>query len=211
MTTDEPFQAAALPARIAGENLGSWPLNDRVTESLTPRAIYERHADFAWRTLRRLGIGESEAGDALQDVFVIVHAKLSQFEGRSSVSTWLFTICRTVARERRRSAQRERNRLEDVSLEDELDLRADVAREAEHNERVMQLDAILSGFEVEQRNVFILFEIEKLTGEEISEALSIPLGTVYSRLQLAKKAFRRAQTRDEARDRFVARRAGTRP
>lgn len=182
-----------------------------MTESLTPRLIYERHADFAWRTLRRLGVRESEAGDALQDVFVIVHAKLSQFEGRSSVSTWLFTICRSVARERRRRAQRERSHLEDVSVEDELDLRADVARTAEHNERLAQLEAILAGLDVEQRNVFILFEIEKLTGEEIGEALSIPLGTVYSRLQLAKKAFRQALTRDEARERFVAERAGTRP
>ena len=182
-----------------------------MTENLTPRAIYERHADFAWRTLRRLGVREAEAGDALQDVFVIVHKKLGQFEGRSSVTTWLFTLCRTVARERRRSAQRDRNLLDDVSVEDELDLRADVARAAEHNERLAQLEGILSGLEVEQRNVFILFEIEKLTGEEISEALSIPLGTVYSRLQLAKKAFRQALTRDEARERFVAERAGTRP
>ena len=178
-----------------------------MSETLTPRAIYERHADFAWRTLRRLGVREPEAGDALQDVFVIVHAKLPQFEGRSSVSTWLFTICRSVARERRRRAQRERHRFEDVSVEDELDLRADVAREAEHNERLVRLEAILAALEVEQRNVFILFEIEKLTGEEISEALSIPLGTVYSRLQLAKKAFRQALSRDEARARFVAQRA----
>ena len=182
-----------------------------MTEPLTAHAVYERHADFAWRTLRRLGVREAEAGDALQDVFVIVHAKLSQFEGRSSLTTWLFTICRTVARERRRSAQQARNLVDDVSVEDELDLRADVARAAEHNERLVQLEHILSAFEVEQRNVFILFEIEKLTGEEIGEALGIPLGTVYSRLQLAKKAFRQALTREEARERFVAQRAATRP
>ena len=181
-----------------------------MTESLTPRALYERHADFAWRTLRRLGVREAEANDALHDVFVIVHAKLSQFEGRSSVTTWLFTICRTVARERRRSAQRERNQLEDVNVDAELDLRADVARAAEHNERLAQLEAILAGFEPEQRNVFILFEIEKLTGEEISELLAVPLGTVYSRLQLAKKAFRQALSREAARERFVAQRVGTR-
>jgi len=182
-----------------------------VTESLTPRAVYERHADFAWRTLRRLGVPESEAGDALQDVFVIVHKKLSTFEGRSSLTTWLFTLCRTVARERRQSAQRERSRLHEVSVDEAIDLRADVARAAEHNERLARLESLLAQLESEQRNVFILFEIEKLTGEEISEALSIPLGTVYSRLQLAKKAFRQALTREEARERFVVQRVGTRP
>ena len=181
-----------------------------MTERPSAHDVYQRHADFAWRTLRRLGVREAEANDALQDVFVIVHAKLEQFEARSSLTTWLFTICRTVARERRHAAQRDRSLLDAASVEDELDLRADVARTAEHNERLAQLEAILSGLEVEQRNVFILFEIENLTGEEISEALSIPLGTVYSRLQLAKKAFRQALTRDLARERFVSQRAASR-
>jgi RNA polymerase sigma-70 factor (ECF subfamily) len=173
--------------------------------------IYQRHADFAWRTLRRLGVSEADASDAVQDVFLVVHAKLGQFEGRSSLTTWLFAICRTVARQRRRQAQHSQALQSDVSVEDELDLRADVARVAEHNERVVLLESILSGFDVEQKNVFILFEIEKLTGEEISELLSIPLGTVYSRLQLARKAFRLALTRDEARDRFFVERAGGTP
>lgn len=181
-----------------------------MTESPSPREVYERHADFAWRSLRRMGVPEAEAGDALQDVFLIVHAKLPQFEGRSSLSTWLFTICRSVAHERRRRSQRERRHLDDASVEEELDLRVDVAREAEHNQRLAQLEAILSGLEPAQRNVFVLFEIEKLTGEEISEALAIPLGTVYSRLALAKKAFRQALQRDEARERFIERRAGSR-
>lgn len=182
-----------------------------VPEAVALPEIYRRHADFAWRTLRRLGVSETEAGDAVQDVFLVVHEKLGQFEGRSSMTTWLFTICRTVARKRRRKAQEARALSPDTSVEEELDLRADVAREAEHNERLAMLEQILSTFEVEQRNVFILFEIEKLTGEEISELLSIPLGTVYSRLQLARKAFQKALERGEARERFVAERAGGMP
>jgi len=173
--------------------------------------VYQRHADFVWRTLRRLGISEAEASDGVQDVFLVVHEKLGQFEGRSSLTTWLFTICRTVARKRRQHAHATRALSSDVSVEEELDLRADVARKAEHNERLALLEQILSTFEVEQRTVFILFEIEKLTGEEISELLSIPLGTVYSRLQLARKAFQKALSRDEARERFSSERAGGMP
>jgi len=37
--------------------------------------------------------------------------------------------------------------------------------------------------------VFCLFELEGMTGEEIAEALEIPLGTAYSRLRLARAAF----------------------
>jgi RNA polymerase sigma-70 factor (ECF subfamily) len=180
-------------------------------EPATLPEIYQRHADFAWRTLRRLGVSEGEASDAVQDVFLVVHEKLGQFEGRSSMTTWLFTICRTVARQRRRLAQQARAVDSEASVEDELDLRADVARAAEHNERLALLEAILSGLEVGQKNVFILFEIEKMTGEEISSALSIPLGTVYSRLQLARKAFRQALTRGEARQRFSVERAAGSP
>ena len=165
---------------------------------MTLREIYETHADFVWRNLRRLGVREEDSNDALQDVFVAVQAHLHQFEGRSSLSTWIFTICRTVARDRRRRLARDQGRLVEGELEQAIDLRANVERAAEHNERVAILEVLLAGLEVEQRNVFILFEIEKMTGEEICEVLEIPLGTVYSRLQAARKAFRQALVRREA-------------
>ncbi len=164
--------------------------------------IYETHADFVWRNLRRLGVPEEDSKDALQDVFIAVQAHLHQFEGRSSLSTWIFTICRTVARDRRRRLAREQGGLVDSEVEQEVDLRANVEHAAQHNERVAILELLLAGLELEQRNVFILFEIEKMTGDEISEALGIPLGTVYSRLQAARKAFRQALGRREATQKF---------
>ena len=114
----------------------------------------------------------------------------------------------SVARERRRRRRRDHEFLGDSEPEREIDLRADVARAAEHNERLGQLESILAELEVEQRNVFVLFELERLTGEEIAAILTIPLGTVYSRLSLARKAFRQALTRNEARERFVTARVG---
>lgn len=164
--------------------------------------IYERHADFAWRTLRRLGVPEAEARDAVHDVFLIVHAHLQRFEGRSSLQTWLFTICRSVARDVRRRERRDARHWTPLEADDEIDLRADVGRAAEHQQQLAELERILGTLAVEQRNVFVLFEIEKLTGEEIAQALSIPPGTVYSRLQLARKAFRAELERGHARERF---------
>lgn len=73
---------------------------------MTLEEIYEEHADFVWRTLRRLGVPEGDAPDATQEVFLAVHRTLAQFEGRSSIATWLFTICRSVERDRRRRAHR---------------------------------------------------------------------------------------------------------
>jgi RNA polymerase sigma-70 factor, ECF subfamily len=176
--------------------------------SMTLRDIYECHADFVWRTLLRLGVTQEELGDAVQDVFVITHQHLAQFEGRSSLTTWLFTICRSVARERRRKVRHDRERLSDVDVDETIDLRADVVRAAEQSQELQLLETIMNGIDVEQRNVFVLFELEKMTGEEISTSLEIPLGTVYSRLKLARQAFRQALARHEARERFGAERAG---
>ena len=172
------------------------------------KAIYTGHADFVWRTLLRMGVSQSDVSDAMQDVFLVVHRQLPSFEGRSAMNTWLFTICRTVATKRRQRYRRERENVTDSSPEDLIDLRADVGRAAEHNQELMLLETILESIDVNQRNVFILFELETMSGEEISQALGIPLGTVYSRLQLARSSFRQALTRHQAKARFEGLRAG---
>jgi RNA polymerase sigma-70 factor (ECF subfamily) len=176
---------------------------------MTLEQIYERHADFVARTLRRHGVPPEDAGDAIQEVFLVVHRTLGTFEGRSSLPTWLFTICRSIARDRRERAHR---RLEipraDVRVGD-VDERADAAARVEHNDRLARLEAILAGMPEDLRDVFVLFEIEDLTGEEISDALAVPLGTVYSRLQIARKEFKRGAARLEiAREAEVARAGG---
>jgi RNA polymerase sigma-70 factor (ECF subfamily) len=169
--------------------------------------IYERHADFVWRTLRRLGVVDAEARDATHDVFLIVHAQLDRFEGRSSLSTWLFTICRSVAREFRRRQLQGARLSTQAEVDEEIDLRADVGRTVEHQQQLVELERILSTLSTEQRNVFILFEIEKMTGDELAEALGIPLGTVYSRLAQGRKAFKEELERTRARERHGLERA----
>lgn len=173
--------------------------------------IYEQHVDFVWRTLRRLGISEADARDATQDVFLLVHQNLPEFRGQSSLKTWLFAIARSVARRRRLQLRRGPDLYVEGGVEDELDLSADIQRDAEHNEQLALLAAILAPLPAEQRSVFILFEIEEWTGQEISDVIGAPLGTVYSRLDLARKAFRAGLARQTARERFVPRRVGGLP
>ncbi len=171
-------------------------------------AIYSRHADFVWRTLLRMGVPRADIGDAMQDVFLVVHEQLVRFEGRCALNTWLFTICRSVATRRRRQYRREREASTEPPDDEIIDLRADVGRAAEHNQKLALLESILQSLEANQRTIFILFELEKMSGEDISQVLNIPLGTVYSRLQLARSSFRQALTRHEAKARCVALRAG---
>jgi RNA polymerase sigma-70 factor (ECF subfamily) len=163
--------------------------------------IYETHADFVFRTLRALGVPPRDAGDAVQEVFLTVHRTLPGFEGRCSMKTWLFTICRSVARDRRRRAHQRYEVVDAALVHDEPDERADLTAGLEHRQRLAELDAILDSMAYEQRLVFVLFEIESMTGQEICEALSVPLGTVYSRLRLGRAAFRSAVLRRRAADR----------
>lgn len=43
--------------------------------------VFQQHAPYVWRALRRLGVAESDADDVCQDVFIVVHRKLGTFGG----------------------------------------------------------------------------------------------------------------------------------
>lgn len=165
------------------------------------RQIYDEHFAFVWRSLRRLGVRESDVPDAVQDVFLVVHRRLAEFEGRSKMSTWIFGICYRVASDRRKAARKVY--IEEGSDErwlDAPDERVDIAAEAERRQGLQTLEALLDGMPLEQRAVFTSFELECMTGEEIAQTLEIPLGTVYSRLRLARDTFRNAAARLRARE-----------
>src|SRR3954464_526662 len=71
----------------------------------TVRQIFVEYASFVWRTLRRLGVPDADADDLCQDVFVVVHRKLGDFQAQSSLRTWLYGICIRTAAEHRRLAR----------------------------------------------------------------------------------------------------------
>lgn len=171
-------------------------------DRMTFGEVYAQHFRFVWRSLRRLGVPESDAADAVQDVFLVVHRRLPEFEGRSKITTWLYSICFHVARDRRKLAHMRRRAHDDAPLLDCADDRADVGAEAERRQAIALLEIILDELPLEQRAVFTLFELDGKGGDEVAELLDVPLGTVYSRLRLARDAFRRAVTRLNARDQF---------
>lgn len=173
-----------------------------MTGGLTFKEVYEEQFRFVWRSLRRLGVRESDVADAAQDVFLVVHRRLDEFEGRSKVSTWLYGICYRIARDRRRLAHVRHHVDDERAVAERVDEHADVAAEAERRQGFAMLETILDEMPIEQRAVFTLFELETLGGEEIAAALEIPLGTVYSRLRIARDQFRKSLTRLQARERF---------
>jgi RNA polymerase sigma-70 factor (ECF subfamily) len=162
-------------------------------------AAYRAHFAFAWRSLRRLGIPERDLPDATQEVFLVVHKKLPEFDAQSRLSTWVYAICLRVASDRRRRAS---NRYEVLAEGSEALGDASSADSSELGERRALLEQALDALSLEQRAVFTLFELEGMTGEEIAALLEIPAPTVHSRLRLARLAFRRCVERARARERF---------
>lgn len=177
-----------LPGRAAAPDLAS---------------VHRAHADFVWRTLQRFGVRDADLDDALQDVFIVVHRRLHEFEGRSRLTTWLYAICQRVALERRRQAQARREEVH-AEVPEAHDPAAEGApdpeRAALRREARARLDAILDELEPERRAAFVMFELEGMSCEEIAELSGVPLGTVYSRLHHARKSFDRAVARWQARD-----------
>ncbi|MFO0549968.1 MAG: sigma-70 family RNA polymerase sigma factor [Polyangiaceae bacterium] len=170
------------------------------SEPLSLRAIYEEHFHFVWKALNRLGVREADVPDAVQDVFIVVHRKLPEFEGRSKITTWLFGIAMRVAKDRQKLAFTRRVVGDEEAVMSCLDERADVAGDAERRQGLAMLEALLDTMSIDQRAVFTLFELEGMTGEAIAELLEIPLGTVYSRLRLAREVFQKGVARLRARE-----------
>jgi RNA polymerase sigma-70 factor, ECF subfamily len=177
---------------------------------MTFRDLYQKHIAFVWRSLRRLGLDDATAKDASQEVFLVVHRRLPEFVSNPKITAWLFQICLYIARDHRRRAYVRYEVLDDSVVEVCVDPSADVAERAERQESVAFLEAALARLNLDQRAVFILFEFEGMTGDEIAETLGIPLGTVYSRLRLGRSAFRKALLLGRARDTAVTRLVSTR-
>jgi RNA polymerase sigma-70 factor (ECF subfamily) len=163
------------------------------------RQVYDAHVVFVWRSLRRLGVADSALKDAVQDVFLVVHRRLPDFVEKAKVSTWLFRIAMGIARDHRKRAHVRREVLDDAAGEHSVDPAVDASEAVVRREELALFDAALSKIDMDQSVVFILFELEDMTGEQIAEALGIPLGTVYSRLRLARQAFKRAVIQQSAR------------
>lgn len=156
--------------------------------------LFATHASFVWRVLRRHGVPERELPDACQEVFLVVHRRLGEFESRSSVRTWLYAIAQRTASATRRKARFTRERLEDPP---EPSLDASQLETASLAQRLRLIDEALHTLSDEQREVFALYELENMTMAEVADALGVPENTALYRLYAARDAIRAFVTQRE--------------
>jgi RNA polymerase sigma-70 factor (ECF subfamily) len=154
-----------------------------VSRAVTFEQLFRDEAAYVGRTLRYLGVREASVEDASQEVFVVVHRQLAQFTG-GSARAWVRRIAILVANNQRRSERRKRE--DDGADLPEPSTAAPQQRDVERRELRERLLAALDTLPSEQRDVFVLHEIEELTMPEIAEAAGCGVQTAYSRLYAAR-------------------------
>jgi len=155
---------------------------------------YDQFAAFVWRGARRLGVAENALEDVVQDVFVVVHRRLSEFEERTSIRAWLYAILIRVVRQHRRTARRKSTGFIDPDSVGDTE-RLSPLDAAEREQAIAVLYGILDELDDERREVFVLSELEQMTAPEIAMAVEANVNTVYWRLRTARREFEKAVER----------------
>jgi RNA polymerase sigma-70 factor (ECF subfamily) len=157
-------------------------------------------SDVAWRELhrqlrpvaaaflRKMGVPEVDLDDALQNVFVQMVRYLPGFRGEAAIKTWLYRVCLSEAKELGRRAKL-RATLHKL-LWNERAAVAAVTQELSEVVARRRVEAALAGLKEHERSVFVLYEMEGLSGEQIAEIVGCPVATVWRRLHYARAAFK---------------------
>ena len=151
------------------------------------RAALAEHFAVVWRSLRRFGVPRASVDDAAQHVFYVFSNHVARVPADKERAFLLSTALRVAANERRKAA---RSREEpSAELDEEASGGATPEQLLDWKQRRLALDDALSRLPLEQRAVFVLFELEGFSLPEIAETLAVPLGTATSRLRRARAFF----------------------
>jgi RNA polymerase sigma-70 factor (ECF subfamily) len=160
--------------------------------ALTLAGVYRVHAPQVARWAAHLGGPWVDVEDIVQDVFLIVRRRLDEFRGDAKVTTWLYRItARVVSDARRKERLRSwlrRSRRGEV----ERALLSAAPTPAEQLERVQAratVHLILDRLPEKYRTVLVLFELEGLSGEDVSAMTGVKLATVWVHLHRARALF----------------------
>lgn len=166
--------------------------------------IHAEQGGFLWATLQRLGARPADLDDLYQEVILVVHRRLPDYDRGAPLRPWLFGICvRVVAGWRRRAHVRRETLVDEVP-----ESHAATPSPEEDVERARAqavLRAVLDELDLERRAVFVMYEIDEVPCAQIAEMIGVPVGTVHSRLHAARKEFQQAAARWQKRNGGVRR------
>lgn len=173
-------------------------LADRAIEAsaATPAArttieqLVTTHLAFVWRSLRHLGVHETDVDDQTQEVFLVAHRRLPQWDG-DNPRPWLYAIARRCAAAYRRRSHRRHERTV-ASVPESADTRDPSART-----EIDLLNRVLDSLDEDKRAVFLLYEVEEMSMREVAKAVGCSIPTAYARFQAARRELTRALELEE--------------
>jgi RNA polymerase sigma-70 factor (ECF subfamily) len=159
-------------------------------ETLTIERVFREHYDHMYRVVGRM-LGPSatppDVDDVTQQVFMAVHRALPGFRGESKLATWLYGIASNVVLTHLRGWRRHYRLKKALEL---AELTAPHARTPEQDyaakQELVRVWRALLRVKPDKRIVYVLFEIEGLSGKEIADALKVPEATIFTRLHHAR-------------------------
>jgi RNA polymerase sigma-70 factor (ECF subfamily) len=160
------------------------------------QSLYAAYYPKIVRYLKRL-VGEVEAEDTAQEVFVKISRSIESFRGESGLSTWIYRIATNTALDHlRKSSARLVSSLQVNYLDDEDTGPADTS--PRHDALLIRknmnecIRGIVDSLPEDYRTVLVLSEFEGLPNAEIAEVLGISLETTKIRLHRARTKLRKA-------------------
>jgi len=154
------------------------------------KSLYDLHKEKLYNVAYRILGNHEDTEDSLQDVFIIIYQKITDFRGDAAFSTWLYRIAVNTCLNKLRMSKPNIN-----SEFSENEINRDFPYVKKNDQMTnMILDQEIQNLPTGYRTVFILYEVEGFTHEEIGEILDISAGTSKSQLSRAKHRLKKRLT-----------------
>ncbi len=182
--------------QLQGQNVGT--PKKKNTEQF--KQIVMPHISFLYNVALKYTGNTYSAEDIVQETMFIALEKLGQLKDESKCKSWLFSILRNVYYKELRHSKREQSAdlsgsNEYLTILENIGEQTNVQAELEKKIDKAHIQQIIENLPEKFSSPMLLFFMENLSYQEISEALEIPLGTVMSRLSRAKSIFKKEMLR----------------
>lgn len=155
------------------------------------QALVQAHGTRLYRFIIKNIGNPSDAQDLAQQAFLEAVRSYQSFRGQSELSTWLYGIAMNLVRNHLSRAPHRRYEFTDESA------LADVAcetlapeQEVEQSERMQHLQQALEDLPESMRSILLMVAVDEMSYESAAALLTVPVGTVRSRLSRARAALR---------------------
>lgn len=153
--------------------------------------LYDRHRQLVYRTALAITGDPESASDILQDVFLRFYRFADRFDTSRPVEPWLYRMTSNMAYTWMKRQNRLKRTLWEMAEWFIREKRISPSQQVEFNEDWQRVQRALNSITLEKRMVVVMYYLNDLSLQEISEVLEIPVGTAKSRLHYGREALRK--------------------